>query len=267
MTNFPQIKTIIDAAIALDLGNPNFTISSKEALLKDAAIQLGTLDYYRSFPFRTVLMTSYNSGYNSGIGMTWTGTVSPKIENNMMYVPFEDVFSNSNPSIPQDQWDNAYFLGVLRVERPMFNTYSNPGMWSLQLLGVQTATSATNVNILNTIYNNTLDGLSTGEPMAWIDRSRNRIQILQSYGFGILAITLAIGFTSPEYVEMSKVDYLCKFISYRFIESVIQARSGVKLTADFEISTQALEERLKTLKEECQKIKDYSVLQHNQWSG
>ena len=90
MANFPQIKKIIDAAIALDLGNPNFTISEKEAQLKDAAIELGTLDYYRSFPFRTVLMTSYNSGYNSGIGLAWTGTVTPKIENNMLYVPFED---------------------------------------------------------------------------------------------------------------------------------------------------------------------------------
>ena len=266
MTSFPKIQTIIDAAIALDLGNPNFTISEKEAKLKDAAVQLGTLDYYRSFPFRSTMVTSYNSGYNSNIGAYWAGAVVPKLENGMMYVTFDDVFSKSNPSVPEEQLKDAYFLGVMRVERPAWGNYSNPGNWSLQLLGVQTASSATNVNILNTVLNNTYDELSTGQIRYNIDRSRNRINILQPWGFGLCSFDFAIGFTSPEYVEMSRVDWLCKFISYRFIESIIQARSGVKLSADFEISTAALEERLKTLKDECEKIKVYSTLHANQWT-
>ena len=58
MANFYPIKVLIDNAIALDVANPNLAISEKEMLLKDAAITLGTLDYYRSFPMRSTLMTA-----------------------------------------------------------------------------------------------------------------------------------------------------------------------------------------------------------------
>ena len=95
---------------------------------------------------------------------------------------------------------------------------------------------------------------------------QDRIEVLQPWGFGLLAWDFAIGFTSPEYVEMSKSDWLCKFISLRFIESIIQAREGVQFDADFKLSTEALKERLKTLKEEVDSIKNHSVLHINQWT-
>ena len=47
MAKFYPIRDLIDSAIALDVANPNFAISDKETLLKEAAIKLGTLDYYR----------------------------------------------------------------------------------------------------------------------------------------------------------------------------------------------------------------------------
>mgnify|MGYP003392730995 CR=1 FL=1 len=54
MASFYPIKDLINSAIALDVANPNLAISEKETLLKEAAITLGTLDYYRCFPMRSV---------------------------------------------------------------------------------------------------------------------------------------------------------------------------------------------------------------------
>lgn len=59
MANFTPIREIIDRAINLDLANPNLSISDKEGLLKEDAIALGTLDYFRSFPLRVVYCTTY----------------------------------------------------------------------------------------------------------------------------------------------------------------------------------------------------------------
>ena len=38
MAEFGPIRKIVDQALALDLANPNFSISQKESLLKEAAI-------------------------------------------------------------------------------------------------------------------------------------------------------------------------------------------------------------------------------------
>ena len=59
MGNFSTIQKIIDNAIALDLANPNFAISDKEKLLRDSAVMLGCLDYYRTFPMRIIYLTTY----------------------------------------------------------------------------------------------------------------------------------------------------------------------------------------------------------------
>lgn len=259
------IKQIIDDAINLDLANPNLSISTKEQALKESAIRLGTLDYYRSFPMRINMETTYNSGYGNASTFNWSGLSSPVIENGMMIIPFDDIFTKGSPRVPPEQVDNAYFLGVMRVSRPPFSNWSNPSNWDAQLLGIRQQ-SATKYNIMDTLLTNTLDDLSTGQPRYTINRMQNRIEVLQSFGFGMYAWDFAIGFTSPEYVEMSKSDWLCKFISLRFIESIIQAREGVQFDADFKISTDALKERLKTLKEEVDSIKNHSVLHINQWT-
>ena len=264
MASFYPISEIIDNAIALDLANPNLAISDKETLLKEAAISLGTLDYYRAFPMRINMCTAYSSSSGFVSTFNWSNVVKPIMEDGMLVIPFDDVFSKGSPVVPQDQIKNAYFLGVMRVERPAWNTWSNPSMWNMQMFGIQVGNS--NFDIMSTILSNTLDDLSTGQPQYTINRMKNRIEVLQPWGFGMLSWQLAIGFTSPEYVEFSKVDHLCKFISYRFIESIIQARSGVELDGDFKISTEALKTILEKLKEECDSLRNHSVLCINQWN-
>lgn len=266
MADFYPIKEIIDNAIALDLGNPNLAISQKEALLKDKAIMLGTLDYFRSFPMRISMCTAYSSSTGGVSTFDWNSMVRPEMENGMLVIPFKQIFSQGVPSIPADQIDNAHFLGVMRCERPAWNTWSNPGMWNMQMFGIQVGNN--NFDINKTILSNTLDDFSTGQPRYTINRMKNRIEVLQPWGFGMLSWDFAIGFNSPEYVEMTKVDYLCKFISYRFIEAIIQARDGVHIEADdFTISTEALQKRLERLREETTSIKDHSVLNLAQWAG
>lgn len=264
MAEFYPIKTLIDQAIALDLANPNLAISDKEALLKEAAISLGTLDYYRAFPMRINLCTAYSSDSGYVSTFNWSNVVKPLMVDGMLVIPFNDVFSKGSPVVPSDQMQNAYFLGVMRVERPAWNTWSNPSMWSMQMFGIQVGNS--NFDLMSTILSNTLDDLSTGQPQYTINRMKNRIEVLIPWGFGMLSWQLGIGFTSPEYVEPSKVDHLLKFISYRFIESIIQARSGVELDSDFKISTEALKTRLEKLKEECDSLRNHSVLCINQWN-
>lgn len=265
MAEFFPIQDLIDKAIALDVANPNFAISEKEALIKDAAVALGTLDYYRSFPMRTIMCTAYSSDSGYISTFNWSSVVRPKMEDGLLVIPFEDALSKAVPKVPEDQIKNAHFLGVMRVERPAWNTWSNPSMWNMQMFGIQVGNS--NFDLQSTILSNTLDDLSTGQPRYTINRMKNRIEVLIPWGFGMLSWDLALGFTSPEYVEMSKVDHLLKFISYRFIESIIQARSGVELDGDFKIHTEALKEHLDRLKEQTDSLKNHSVLHLAQWSG
>lgn len=259
------IKQIIDDAINLDVANPNLAISTKEQALKEAAIRLGTLDYYRSFPMRINMETTYNSGYGNASTMNWSGLSNPVIENGMMIIPFEDIFTKGSPRVPPEQVQNCVFLGVLRVERPNFATWSNPSNWDLAMLGINQR-SVTKYNIMDTLLSNTLDDLSTGHPRYSCNLMQNRIEVLQPWGWGLLSWDFAIGFTSPEYVELSKANFLCKFISLRFIESIITARSSITFDADFKLSTDALQERLKTLKEEVNSIVNHSIFSHNQWN-
>jgi hypothetical protein len=268
MASFSPIRDIIDKAINLDLANPNLAISTKEALLKEDAITLGTLDYYRSFPLRVVYCTTYNSSGGSKTSFDWAGLDTPMLDNGAMYIPFEKFFTGGTPKVPQSQIKNAYFLGVIRIERPYWSNYSNPSMWEKQMFGFQVSgsNSYSNYNIMDTILSNTLDDLSTGQPRCWINRMENRVEVQAPWGFGQMALDAAIGFNSPEYVEMSKVDWLCKFISKRFIEAIIQARDGVSFDADFNISTEHLQKRLEKLTEQVESIQNHSVLHQAQWS-
>lgn len=264
MGEFSPIHKIIDSAIALDLGNPNFAISDKERLLKDAAVTLGCMDYYRVFPMPSLYLTTYNSYGDSGGTFDWAGISPAYKDGKSTYVPFDTLLTQGTPAVPEEQLPHAHFLGIIRIERPYWSTWSNPSTWQRQLFGIQI--DSNQFDISKTLLSNTLDDLSTGQPQYMINRMQKRLEILPSWGFGQLSIISGIGFDTPEYVEMSKADLLCKFISYRFIESIIQARSGVQLTADFTLSTQALEKRLEKLKEEIDSIKNHTPLHFTQWS-
>lgn len=264
MVDFTPIKDIIDRALALDVGNPNGAVSEQERLLRENAISLGTLDYYRTFPMRLTMSTTYNAN-NTTTTFDWAGIPPLRKENGVVYITFDDFFLYATPKIPEEMKKYAYFLGILRMERPYWSSWSNPGAWERQMFGYQVS-GTQNFDIMKTILNNTYDDLSTGQPRYMINRMQNRIDILQPWGFGQLSLEGAIGFTSPEFVEMSRVDNLCKFISLRFVESIIQARDGVVFDADFQINTDALQRRLETLKEEVDSIKNDSVLHVNIWS-
>ena len=115
MAKFSPIKDLIDSAIALDVANPNFAISDKETLLKEAAIKLGTLDYYRFFPLRVTMCTAYSSSSGYMSTFNWSSMVKPVMEDGLLVIPFDDALSKAVPKIPADQLDNAYFLCVMRV--------------------------------------------------------------------------------------------------------------------------------------------------------
>ena len=264
MASFSPISKIIDAAINLDVANLNGELSNKEQVLKDNAILLGTMDYYRVFPLRSYMNVSYNTTGSNHNANSWMGAIEPKYEDGIMVLYFDDLFRQVTPRLSEDEIKEAYFLGVMRLERPAWNTYSNPGMWDKQLLGIQV--NNTNFDLTKTIVSNTLDDLSTGQPKYTINRAKNRIEILSPWGFGLLALDMAWGFNSPEYVDMGRVDFLCKFISLRFIQAVIQAREGVQFEADFSISVDALKDRQKKLEEEVASIRNKSVLHIAQWS-
>ena len=266
MAQFGKIRPYIDAALSLDLGNPNFSVSSKETLIKEAAIELGTLDYYRCFPLRVIYMTAYNStGGSTALSVDWTGVNQPKYDNGSMYIPFNDFFTNAKPKIPTEQVQHAHFLGIMRIERPYWGNWSNPSVWDSQFFGFPLGTSTT-FDITSILLNNSYDELSTGQPKCWINRTENRVELLSPWGLGQLSIEAAIGFDSPEYIEMTKLDWLCKFISKRFIEGIIQARDGVKFDGDFDISTDFLQKRLEKITEEVDSIRNHSILHQAQWS-
>lgn len=265
MGTFSPIRNIIDKALLLDLGNPNGSISEKESMLKEAAITLGCMDYYRTFPMRVIYMTTYNSS-SGGNAIDWAGVTPIQKSEDGMYIPFENFFKLGEPRVPAEQLEHAHLLGIMRIERPAWGNWANPGKWSTQMFGFPMTGQGTDFNLLREIYSNTLDEVSTGQPFCDIDRMNNRVLVRTPWGIGQISIYAAIGFDSPEYVEMSKVDFLCKFISYRFIESIIQARDGIKFEADFSISTDALQRRLEKLKEEVDSIKNLSVVHMAQWA-
>jgi hypothetical protein len=247
MAKFSPIHEVIENAINLDLANPGFLISEKEQGLKDSAIYMGCLDYYRCWPMKVRMARKY--GMDGG----------------QYTIPFDAVFNEGVPRIPKEQQKYAYFLGVMRVNKPSWNQMSNPNNFDRQLLGV--SIQPNQYDPLKQITYETYEDLSTGQPQFDIDRTTSTINVMCPFGLGQLIWDFAVGFTNPEYVEMSKVDWLCTFISYRFIESIVQARSGIKLTnAGFDVSTAALEERLAYLREKVGKIKALSISYLCQWS-
>lgn len=264
MANFSPIRQIIEQALILDTANLNNDVSNKERILKDAAISLGCLDYFRHFPLKSTMSTAYSTNSSGVTVYEWTDTPVTLTENGNVIIPFDDVFKQAVPKVPEDQVEHVHFLGVVRVERPAWNTYCNPSMWDRQLLGVQV--NNTTYDVMKTLLSNTLDELSTGQPQFVINRMQNRIEVFLPWGLGMLSWQMALGFDSPEYVEMSKVDWLCKFISYRYVESLIQARSGIKVDGDFDIDVSALKERLSRLKEEVDSIKNHSNFRLANWA-
>ena len=112
---------------------------------------------------------------------------------------------------------------------------------------------------MKTLAYETYEHLSTGNAQYEIDRMHSTINITCPFGIGQLIIDHHVGFTTPALVDPTKVDMLCKFVSYRFIEAVIQSRSGIKLEADFEIATDALKERFNRLHEQVEDIKKKSI--------
>lgn len=267
MASKPIMK-VIKAALDLDLANPNLAISEKENLLRERAILLGTMDYYRYFPRRSMYITTYSttSGSDSTIGFIWNGVLPPHQENGATYITFDELLTNSVPAAKD--MDHAYFIGLGKMERAPWSILQNPSLWSMQMFGGANVGSvdAFNTDVLNLLYRNSLDELSAGQPQYTVSTEEERVYLHPSFGIGQISFQTYWGYDTPEYIEISKVDFACKFISYRFIEAIIQARDGVKFDADFQISTEALQKRLEKLKEETDSIKNHSVLDQALWA-
>lgn len=244
-----QVTKFVDAAIGLDLGNPCFRISEREALLKESAVLLGTADYYRCWPLRRSITYSFGSG-------------AP------LNIPFQSVIDR----LPEANRKDAYYLGVMRINLPSYTSnVMNPSTYNQMLLGSYGYANSTNVNSVywdatQMLAIETANSLSTGVPQYTIDRVLEQVTVMLPLGAGTLTVDHGLGFTSYAYVEPSKIDFLCKFIEYRFVEAVIQARSGVTLDADFTISTDALRARLETLKAETDYLKATCAASMVQWS-
>lgn len=268
MAKSSQVMKVINAALDLDLANPNLEISQKESLLRERAIMLGTMDYYRYYPRRSMYITTYSttSGSDSTIGFIWNGVKPPHQENGATYFTFDEILEYSVPACKD--LDHAYFLGLGKMERAPFSLLANPSIWDMALLGVANvgSVSATNKDILGLLYNNTLDELSAGQPQYTISMEEERVYLHPAFGIGQMSFQTYWGYDTPEYVEFDNVDIVCKFISYRFIESIIQARDGIKFDADFQISTEALQKRLEKLKEETDSLKNHAVLSQGLWA-
>lgn len=243
---FSPIHEVIQDALNLDLANPGYNISIKEESLKNSAIRLGCMDYYRAFPLKVVLASKYS------------------MSGGHLVIPFKRFFDMGNPKIPEEQQKYAHFLGIIRHNVPSWNQMSNPNNFDRQLLGVQVNPSQ--YDPLKSIAYETYEDWSHGQVSYQINRVNSTVDAIMPFGLGQIIWTAGIGFSSPEYVEMTKVDYLCKFISCRFIESIIQARTGVKLSADMEISTEALNKRLDWLREQVKDIQIKSKSHILQWS-
>lgn len=240
---FSPIWLVIEDALNLDISNPGYNITSVEQGLRNSAIRLGTMDYYRYWPFRVRTVHRYGMGKEN------------------LEIPFESIMQKVD-----DKWKPyAHYLGVLRMNKPSWNQLSNPMNFDRFLLGVSTNSTYQN-DILKTLTYETYEHLSTGAPQYEVDMMNARVKVTVPFGIGQIIIDHAIGFVTPELVEMTKVDWLCKFISYRFIESIINARSAVKLDSDFDISTEALKERLAKLHEEVNNIKKYSIAHLCKWN-
>ena len=164
--------------------------------------------------------------------------------------------------------DHAYFIGLGKMERAPWSILQSPSLWSMQMFGGANVGSVTgyDTDITKLLFKNSLDELSAGQPQYTVSTEEERVYLHPSFGIGQISFQTYWGYDTPEYIEVSKVDFACKFISYRFIEAVIQARDGVKFDADFQISTEALQKRLEKLKEETDSIKNHSVLDQALWA-
>ncbi len=267
MVKIGRMRHLINSALDLDLANPNLQISEKESLLRDRAIELGCLDYFRTFPLRLNYVTTYSTTGDATGTFSWTGVTPPHVENGETFIYYDDLLTGAVPAIADEDLEHAYFLGVIRMERPYFGNYSNPSLWSLQMFGYNMTTAQFATDPMKILLNNTYDDLSTGQPSYVLDNSRQRLVITPPFGIGQLSIQVAVGYDDPEYADFSKVDILSKFISYRFIEAIIQARDGVQFEADFKISTDALQKRLERLHEQLDSVKNHAlVAQQATWS-
>ena len=244
-----QVSDFVDAAIALDLGNPCFMIAEHEAMLKQSAIKLGTADYYRAWPLKRSITYSFGSG-------------------NPLNIPFDSVINR----LPEANRKDAYYLGVMRINVPSYTSNMiNTTAYDNMLLGNYGYVSSVGTNkrywnATSILATETANSLSTGVPQFTVDRVLEQVTVMLPIGAGSLTIDHGLGFTSYAYVEPAKIDFLCKFIEYRFVEAIIQARSGITLDADFTISTDALRARLETLKAEVDYLKATCAASMVQWS-
>lgn len=147
--------------------------------------------------------------------------------------------------------NNYFYLGVLNEA---FKSNIIP-RYNLDrfLLGVETGFDPVNeYNPLKMAARNTYDHMLSGQTTIEYRHEEGTKGVLHviPMGIGTCAITHAFGCVNMDRVPMNHIFMFGNLVAEKFIERVISVRSGIQLSADYQINTSYLEKKLAELHEE-----------------
>lgn len=252
--NVPSMLDFIERTIRLSLGNPIMLLCEKEKEIKEDAMHVGLMDYYRACPF--IQRTFHNLSGMEGLNIS---------------IPFAQPIGMLDEKVQP----HAYYIGVVRADVSVGMSYQGLYSFDNYLLGTPLINplaaysgsgnlfSRTDFPLKQLAYTTTTD-LTTGEPSFIINRTTETVDVIGPVTIGQLMIEHGLGFYCWDKIEPSHVDLVSKFICKRLLESVITARTTIKLKSDFDIDVSSLEKQLEKietyLKEETSKYQRNNVL-------
>jgi hypothetical protein len=229
----------IETYLRSQLGDPIVEALTEETDAIQNAINLALTSYWTAFPHSW--MTQYTSKAQ--------GTVTDSIDNIM-----NSAFLG-NP----DAQAKAFFLGVTRVEDGALGAIGNN--IDSYLLGVPYPNPSYKVypgalDLAEIVRYRTEVGIITGEIEVQYDEVLRVVKFLTPNAYGQFTVFYAFGFTEDAgllYVPSRHIDMLRKITAYEFITSVLNARGGIQVIADFKMDLTFLSKRRDELKEDVEK--------------
>lgn len=229
----------IEAYLRSQLGDPIVTALTEETDAIQNALNLALTSYWTAFPHSW--MTQYSSKAQ--------GTITDTVDN-IMNMAFY-----GNP----DAQENAYFLGVTRVEDGALGAIGNN--IDSYLLGVPYPNPSYKVypgalDLAEIVRYRTEVGIITGEIEVQYDEVLQAVKFLTPNAYGQFTVFYAFGFTEDSglnYVPNKHIDMLRKITAYEFVTAVINARAGIQVVADFKLDLTFLSKRRDELKTDAEK--------------
>ena len=229
----------IDSYLRSQLGDPIVSAITEETDAIQNALNLALTSYWTAFPH--IWMTQYSSKAQ--------GTITDSIDNIMAMAFY------GNPDVQ----DNAYFLGVTRVEDGALGAIGNN--IDSYLLGIPYPNPSYKVypgalDLAEIVRYRTEVGIITGEIEVQYDEVADVVRFITPNAYGQFTAFYAFGFTEDSgltYVPNRHIDMLRKVTAYEFITAVINARTGVQVVSDFKVDMTFLMKRRDELKEEAEK--------------